>query len=355
MALHFDTERDSISFTMSPAGWVSWNIVTSSLFFGPTLLLFEGSPYFLSPTFLWDLVDEYKITHMLIPTSILDEYQKRGYVPRKGSLESLKVFMAAGSVVKPQIYDFVYEKIKKDFAFASTFGSTEMMANCFVLDTTLPIHKGEIPAFGLGVAAETLDDNGQPVFGEIGEIVISKPIPNLPLGLWGDDGSLYREKYFSTYPGKFTASDYGIINPYTKGLIICCRSDETLKQRGTRFGSSEIYNVVDMFAEVRDCLCVAQYSKTMDERAVLFLKIREGYSFSDELVNRIREAITRELTAAHVPDIILETKDLPFNVNGKKLEIVVKKIINNKPFNSEVVNNPESLKNFYNIPELQGF
>ncbi|XP_055952911.1 acetoacetyl-CoA synthetase-like [Argiope bruennichi] len=355
MALHIDIERSSISFTMSPAGWVSWNIITSSLFFGPTLLLFEGSPYFLSPTFLWDLVDEYKLTHMLIPTSILDEYQNLGYVPREGSLESLKVLFASGSVVKPQIYDFVYENIKKDFAFSSAFGSTEMMANCMIPEMTLPIHKGEIPAFSLGVAIETLDDNGQPVLGEIGEIVISKPIPNLPLGLWGDDGSVYREKYFSTFPGKFTASDYGIKNPFTKGLIICCRSDETLKQRGTRFGSSEIYNVVDTFPEVRGCLCVAQYSKTMDERAVLFVRMKEGHNFNDELVNRIREAITRELTAAHVPDVILETKDIPYNVNGKKLEIVVKKIINNKPFNLEVVTNPESLKNFYNIPELQGY
>ncbi|GFS35436.1 acetoacetyl-CoA synthetase [Nephila pilipes] len=193
-----------------------------------------------------------------------------------------------------------------------------------------------------------------PLHGEIGEILITKPIPNLPIGLWGDkDGTTYREKYFSKHPGKFTMSDFGVINPFTKGLTICCRSDETLKQRGTRFGSSEIYNIVDLFPEVRDSLCVAYYNESMDESAVLFLKIREGYSFSDKLVKRIRDAITRELTECHVPDIILQIQDIPYNINGKKVEIIVKKIINKMPYNSETVRNPEALKYYYDIPELQ--
>ncbi|GBM46094.1 Acetoacetyl-CoA synthetase [Araneus ventricosus] len=114
-------------------------------------------------------------------------------------------------------------------------------------------------------------------------------------------------------------------------------------------------STVDTFPEVRDCLCVSHYGEKMDERAVLFLKIRDGYSFTDELVSKIREAIARELTIRHVPDVILETKDIPYNINGKKMEIIVKKIINNKPYNAETVKNPESLKYFQNVPELNGF
>ncbi|GBN44047.1 Acetoacetyl-CoA synthetase [Araneus ventricosus] len=317
--MHLDGGEESVWFSSSPVGWVSWNCYASLLFFGATVVLFEGSAFFLSPTHFWDLIDEFKMTHLFIPTSVLDEYRKRGYVPTKNhSLESLKVFLAGGSVVKPQIYDFMYEKVKKNVLFASSFGKA--------------------------------------VFGEMGEIVLTKPIPNLPLGLWNDkDNSMYREKYFSKYPGKFATNDYGIINPFTKGLIICCRSDETLKQRGCRFGSSEIYNIVDTFPEVRDCLCVSHYGEKMDERAVLFLKIRDGYNFTDELVSKTREAIAHELTIRHVPDVILETKDIPYNINGKKMEIIVKKIINNKPYNAETVKNPESLKYFQNVPELNRF
>ncbi|XP_055952706.1 acetoacetyl-CoA synthetase-like [Argiope bruennichi] len=356
-SMHLDGGEDSVWFSSSPVGWVSWNCYACLLFFGARIVLFEGSAFFLSPTHFWDLIDEHKMTHLFIPTSVLDEYQKRGYIPTKNhSLDSLKVFLVGGTVAKPQIYDFVYEKVKKNVLFASSFGSTETIGSGFIADVTLPVHKGEIPAFSLGVSVETVDDNGKPVFGEMGEIVITKPIPNLALGLWKDkDNSLYREKYFSKYPGKFATNDYGIINPFTKGLIICCRSDETLKQRGCRFGSSEIYNVVDTFPEVRDSLCVSQYNEKMDERAVLFLKIREGYSFSDELVSKIREAIARELTIRHVPDVILEIKDIPYNINGKKLEIIVKKIINNRPYNAENINNTESLKYYQNIPQLQGF
>ncbi|GFW74740.1 acetoacetyl-CoA synthetase [Trichonephila clavipes] len=356
-AIHFDTDRDSVWYSTSPVGWVSWNIFSSIIFLGCTLFLFEGSPYFLTPTYFWDLIDEYKISHVFIASSVVEEFQKRNYVPtEKHSLESLKVFMAGGSVVKAQLYEFVAEKVKKGIPFASAFGATEIMGSSFVFESTLPVYKGEINARSLGVAIETVDDNGIPLHGDIGEIVLTKPMPNLPIYLWGDkDRSIYREKYFSKYPGKFSMSDYGVLNPFTNGLSICCRSDETLKQRGCRFGSSEIYNIVDTFPEVRDSLCVAKYSKNMDESAVLFLKIIEGCSLNEGLLNNIRKAIARELTERHIPDFILEIQDIPYNINGKKVEIIVKKIINKMPFNAETVRNPESLKYYYDIAEFQGF
>ncbi|GIY20709.1 acetoacetyl-CoA synthetase [Caerostris darwini] len=351
--LHFDTGRDSVWLSSSPVGWVSWNCFAGLLFVGCTSVLLEGSPYFLSPTYFWDMLDEYEITHIFMATSIVDELQRLGYVPKENSLRSLKVFMAGGSVVKPQNYDFVYEKVKKEVAFTSGFGCTEFMASCFVFDTTLAIYKGEINARSLGVAVEIVDEDGKPLHGETGEIVITKPMPNLPLGLWGDENNFeFHKKYYSKYPGKYTMNDCGRINPFTKGLVVCGRSDETLKQRGWRFGSSEIYNIVDTFPEVRDCLCVPQYNRNMEERAVLFLKMRPNYSFNENLTNNIREAITRELTANHVPEVILEIQDIPYSVNGKKLEITVKKVINKLPYSTETISNPESLEYYKNIPEF---
>ncbi|GFU59501.1 acetoacetyl-CoA synthetase [Trichonephila clavipes] len=197
---------------------------------------------------------------------------------------------------------------------------------------------------------------GKSVIGEQGEIVVTKPIPNLPNGLWNDkDGSLYREKYFSKYPGIFTIGDCGMIDPETKNWIICCRSDEVLNPKGCRFGPSEIYNIVEMLPEVLDCLCVPQYGKDMDERVVLFLKIRDGYSFNEDLASKARKSIQRFCSFRHVPEVILEVKDIPYSLTGKRTEVIVKKIINNIPHSIVTVRNPESLQYYYNIPELEGF
>ncbi|GBN79003.1 Acetoacetyl-CoA synthetase [Araneus ventricosus] len=202
-SMHFDAHRGSVYFSMSPVGWATWNCFTSLLFAGISVVLYEGVPFFISPTYFWDLVDELKMTHVFIPASIIDELQKREYIPTKShSLKSLKVLMSGGSVVKSQLYDFVYSSIKKDIAFTSVFGSTEFLGSCFVFDSTLPIYKGEIPAISLGVNVEVVDETGNPLDGEVGELVVTKPMPNLPLGLWKDkDGALLCEKYFSKYPG----------------------------------------------------------------------------------------------------------------------------------------------------------
>ncbi|GBM46105.1 Acetoacetyl-CoA synthetase [Araneus ventricosus] len=221
-------------------------------------------------------------------------------------------------------------------------------------DPTLPIYRGEIPCPALGFDLDCLDDSGNSVVGEVGELVIKKPAPSLPLGLWNDtDGSRFRETYFSKYQDKFALGDLGIINPVTKGIIICCRSDETLKPKGVRFGSSEIYNIVNLFPEIRDSLCVSQYSQSRNERAVLFVQMKKGYSFDEELVERIRSEIKNGLSDGHVPELILETKDIPHNMTGKKMEILVKKIINNLPYNADTVANPESLENYRNIPPYE--
>ncbi|GFQ82835.1 acetoacetyl-CoA synthetase, partial [Trichonephila clavata] len=160
-ALHFDTDRNSVWYSVSPVGWASWNIFSSVIFTGAAVLLFEGSPYFLTPTYFWDLIDEHKISHLFISSSVVEEFQKRNYVPtQKHTLDSLKVFMAGGSVVKSQLYEFVREKVKKGIPFTSGFGATEILGSSFVFESTLPIYKGEIPARGLGVAIETVDDNG---------------------------------------------------------------------------------------------------------------------------------------------------------------------------------------------------
>ncbi|GFR19550.1 acetoacetyl-CoA synthetase [Trichonephila clavata] len=328
--LQFDSTRESIWFSMSPVGWVSWNMLSTL---------------------------KTQITNLFLPANVVDDIEKLSYFPTKEhSLDSVKVAIAGGSVVKPQAYDLMYNKIKKDILFSATYGCTELIGTCINMEPSLPIYRGESPVPSLGIDIQCLDESGKPIEGEYGELVIAKPSPILLLGLWKDeDGSLRRKTYYSKFPGKFALGDFAIINPITKGFVICGRSDDTLKQRGTRFGSSEIYHVVDMFYEVRDSLCVSQYNTNFDERAVLFLKMRQGYPFNSELVERIQKVITQELTSNHIPEVILETQDIPYNVNGKKMEIIVKNIINKRPYNPDNVINSECLKNFEDIPDLQNF
>ncbi|XP_035208923.1 acetoacetyl-CoA synthetase-like isoform X2 [Stegodyphus dumicola] len=238
--------RERVWFSVSPVGWVTWNIFSSMHFLGCTVVLFEGVPYFLSKTSLWDLIDEFKVTHIVLPPSILDDMEKKGYLPtERNSLSSLETIISAGSVVKPQNYDFVCNKIKKGILFFSGFGCTELMGFSAGHDPSLPVYRGELTAPSLGTDLQCLDEEGKPVIGEAGEMVIAKPFPSLVLGIWGDsDGSVFKEKYFSKFPGKFSIGDLVVINPVTRGFIVCGRSDATLKPGGCRFGSSEIYNIV---------------------------------------------------------------------------------------------------------------
>ncbi|XP_035215543.1 acetoacetyl-CoA synthetase-like [Stegodyphus dumicola] len=197
---------------------------TNMLFIGCTLVLFEGHPYFLSPTFLWDMVDELEISHLLLTPSILDDLEKKGYIPtEKHSLNSLQVIMSGGTVVRPQNFDFC-RKLKKGIRIFAIYGCTEVMGPSMWHDPSLPIYKCEVPTASLGTDIQCLDEKGKSVIGEPGEIVIMKPVPSLALGLWGDeDRSVFKEKYFSKFPGVFAVGDTGIINPITKGFIICGR------------------------------------------------------------------------------------------------------------------------------------
>ncbi|GFT41081.1 acetoacetyl-CoA synthetase [Nephila pilipes] len=315
----------------SSAGTGMWHVHITTHFLGQTLVLYEGSPYLLSPTSFWDVLEKHKISHILMFPRALDEMEKRNYSPSKKHDLSLKILTTVGCATKPKTCDFLL-RVLKDSVFFESYGFTEISQLALIRETTLPAYKGQINASTLGMPMEIFDNDGHPIIGEAGDIVISKPLPNLPIALWNDtDGSIYREKYFSKYPGVFSVGDCGMIHPVTKNWIICCRSDEALNPKGCRFGPSEIYNVVEMLPEIQDCLCVPQYGKDTDERAVLFLKVTDGYSFNEDLVSKVKKTIERDCSYQHVPEVVLPVKDIPYNLTGKRTEVIVKKIINNLP------------------------
>uniref|UniRef100_A0A9J8B5F9 Acetoacetyl-CoA synthetase n=1 Tax=Cyprinus carpio carpio TaxID=630221 RepID=A0A9J8B5F9_CYPCA len=344
--------------TVCEAGWMMWNWLVSSLAVGASVVLYDGSPLLPSANVLWDLVDHLGITIFGTGAKWLSVLEERNLKPANThNLQTLHTLLSTGSPLKPQSYEYVYSCIKNNVLLGSISGGTDIIS-CFMgQNMTVPVYRGEIQARNLGMAVESWNCEGKSVWGESGELVCLKPIPCQPTHFWNDEnGSKYHKAYFSTFPGVWAHGDYCKINPKTGGVVMLGRSDGTLNPNGVRFGSSEIYNIVEAFEEVSDSLCVPQYNSDGEERVILFLKMGPKNTFSQELVGRIRGAIRVALSARHVPALILETKDIPYTISGKKVEVAVKQVIAGKDVTQRgAFSNPDSLDLYKNLPELQNF
>ncbi|XP_048099975.1 acetoacetyl-CoA synthetase [Alosa alosa] len=356
--LHGNMTSSDVIIYYTTTGWMMWNWLVSSLAVGASVVLYDGSPLVPTPNVLWDLVDELGITIFGTGAKWLAVLEERNLKPANThNLRSLHTILSTGSPLKPQSYDYVYRSIKSNVLLGSISGGTDIIS-CFMgQNVTLPVHRGEIQARNLGMAVEAWSMEGTPVWGESGELVCLKPIPCQPTHFWNDESGIkYRKAYFSTYPGVWAHGDYCQINPKTGGIVMLGRSDGTLNPNGVRFGSSEIYNIVEAFEEVSDSLCVPQYNKDGEERVILFLKMAPNKPFSPELVQKIRGAIRAALSARHVPALLLETVDIPYTISGKKVEVAVKQVIAGKEVTQRgAFSNPDSLDLYKNLPELQNF
>ncbi|KAJ2365296.1 hypothetical protein IW150_006251, partial [Coemansia sp. RSA 2607] len=262
--------------------------------------------------------------------------------------------------------------IKADVCLSSITGGTDICSLFCGANTALPVYRGEVQTRGLGMAIECWIDNENPVIGESGDMVCVKPFPCMPVFFWGDDGNKrYRSAYFDHYPRVWYHGDYMIINNETGGVHMLGRSDGTLNPAGVRFGSAELYNIVDTYPEITDSLVVGQ-RQGVDERVLMFLQMADGHELTAEIVKRISMHIRGQLSPRHVPALILEVKGgIPYTVNGKKVEIAVKKLVSDlykvaqesgadqaiktvktDEKTTSTLANPESLLQFYAMPEL---
>ncbi|XP_075754588.1 acetoacetyl-CoA synthetase isoform X2 [Pelodiscus sinensis] len=311
--LHGNMTSNDIIMYYTTTGWMMWNWLVSALSTGASVVLYDGSPLVPSPNVLWDLVDRLGITILGTGAKWLAVLEEKNLKPcDTHNLHTLHTILSTGSPLKSQSYEYVYKHIKSSVLLGSISGGTDIIS-CFMgQNVTIPVYKGEIQARNLGMAVEAWNDEGKPVWGESGELVCTKPMPCQPTHFWNDEnGNKYRKAYFSKFPGVWAHGDYCKINPETGGIVMLGRSDGTLNPNGVRFGSSEIYNIVEAFEEVSDSLCVPQYNKEGEERVILFLKMASDQVFTQHLVKRIRDAIRIALSARHVPSIILETKGIP--------------------------------------------
>merc|ERR1719189_2509934 len=354
--------RDETDVLMyyTTTGWMMWNWMVSALALGTTLVLYDGSPLHPHPASMWDLVDECGITVFGTSAKWIAVQEDRGLKPRiSHNLKTLKAILSTGSPLKPNSFDYVYRDIKANVLLASISGGTDIIA-CFMGENSvLPVHRGEIQSSHLGCAIECWSDEGKPVSdaGTPGDLICTAPFPSMPVAFWNDseDNAAYRNAYFNKFDGVWAHGDFLLINPKTKGLFMLGRSDGTLNPNGVRFGSAEIYNIVECFTEIADSLCIGQKSPVDgEERVILFLKMDTDKNFEPEIVTKLKTTIRQRLSARHVPSLILPIQEIPYTVNGKKVEVAVKKILAGLPVkNQGALANPACLELYQNIPETQ--
>ena len=352
--LHSDISEKDTLFYFTTCGWMMWNWLVSGLMMQSRVIVYEGNPFYPGPERLWQIAEAEKMTLFGTSAKYIDAVRKSGLKPAKEfDLSQLRLLCSTGSPLSSEGFGFVYQAIKQDIQLASISGGTDIMG-CFVLGCpTKPVYAGEIQARALGMAVAILNDEGQQIEGEQGELCCLAPFPSMPVGFWNDsDGSRYHSAYFDVYPDIWRHGDWATHTP-NGGIIIHGRSDATLNPGGVRIGTAEIYRIVESFDEVAESLVIGQMVEH-DVRIVLFLRMAENENLDDKLQARIKDALKRQASPRHVPAIILSVRDIPRTRSGKITELAVRDVIQGRRVkNTEALANPEALEAFKNLPELK--
>ena len=354
LRLHTNLTRDDTIFYFTTCGWMMWNWLVSSLAVGATVVLYDGSPFHPDSGAMWNMVQDLKITIFGTSAKFIAACQSMGVRPKENcDLNRLRAILSTGSPLLEENYDYVYEHIKDNVQLSSISGGTDIIS-CFALgNPILPVYRGELQCRGLGMDVKSFDSNGHKITNEKGELVCTAAFPSMPIYFWNDPkGKKYHNAYFSMFPKIWHHGDYIMINDHG-GVKIFGRSDATLNPGGVRIGTTEIYRVVEKFLEVKDSLVIGQKWED-DERVILFIKLTQGSSLSDEFIQKMKQEIRNECSPRHIPNKILKIEDIPYTINGKKVEIAVKNIIHGeKVLNKDALANPESLDFYENLPDLK--
>ncbi|KAJ1971827.1 hypothetical protein H4R35_005032, partial [Dimargaris xerosporica] len=310
--IHGNMTREDVLLQYTTTGWMMWNWMASALALGATVVLYDGSPFKPTPGVLWQLMDHLGVTMFGTSAKYIQSLQASRYRPKEHhALEKLHSIYSTGSPLKPESYDFVYQHIKANLCLGSITGGTDICSLFAAHNTALPVYRGEIQCRGLGMAIEAWDAPHQPLYNQSGDLVCTKPFPCMPVYFWNDpDGAKYYTAYFDRYPNAWYHGDFVWINQHTGGVVMLGRSDGTLNPSGVRFGSAELYNIIDGYEEVEDSLAVGQKYGD-DERVVLFLKMKPNHTLDPTLVLRIKQHIRAKLSPRHVPAFILAIADIP--------------------------------------------
>jgi acetoacetyl-CoA synthetase len=354
LGLHLDLKPQDRFFWFSTTGWIMWNIVMSGLLHGSTVVLYDGNPGYPNMDVLWEFAEESRVTVLGTGSAFLVGCMREGMEPAKGhDLSKLKSIGATGSPLPPEAYQWVYEHVKQDVWLAATSGGTDVVTGFLGACPLLPVRAGEMQCRCLAVKAEAFDERGNSIIDEVGELVITEPMPSMPLYLWNDkEDRRYVESYFDMYPGMWRHGDWLKITPEGGGIIYG-RSDSTINRLGIRMGSSEIYSAVEDLPEVVDSLVLGYEPPGGGYYMPLFVVLKEGLELDDALKKKINTKIRTVLSPRHVPDAIYVVPEVPKTLNNKKLEVPVKKILMGTPVekavNVDSMANPKAIERFVEL------
>ena len=341
---HNDYHKGQRCFWFTTTGWMMWNYIHGCLLNGCTLVLYDGNPGFPDLLALWKLIDQEQVNHFGTSASFILANAKNGISPNgELKLASLESVSSTGSTLPPEAFEWIYEHVSSDIWLASMSGGTDVCSAFVGGNPTWPVYAGEIQCRALGCDLQALNETGEPVHDTMGEMVISSPMPSMPVFFWNDPGmKRYHESYFEMFPGKWRHGDWISITS-NDGIIIYGRSDATLNRDGVRIGTSEVYRAVDRVPDVKDSLVVCIEKSNGRFWMPLFVVLQPGVTLDGQLKDKIRKTLRNEFSPRHVPDDIIEVKDLPYTISGKKTESPVKKILMGK--RAQDVIQPGSLRN----------
>ncbi len=359
--LHLDLRRGDRMFWFTTTGWMMWNFLVGALNSEAAIVLYDGSPGYPDLGVLWELAERAGITCMGVSAGLLAGCEKAGIEPaRDHDLGALRAVGSTGSPLAPESFRWVYEHVGSQLWLFSTSGGTDVCTAFVAGCPLLPVYEGELQCRALGCAVEAWDEQGRSLTDEVGELVITEPMPSMPLFLWGDpDGERLRESYFAMYPGIWRHGDWIRITP-RGGAVIYGRSDSTINRQGVRMGTSEIYRAATAVEEVLDALVVDVPGQRAegDLWMVLFVVLADGVALDDELAGAIRRRIREDCSPRHVPNEVRQIAEVPRTLSGKVLEVPVKRILMGAPpeqaASVDSLANPRSLDYFVEIAGTLG-
>ena len=358
LAFHNDVHHGEHFFWYTTTGWMMWNYLHGAMLHGATIVLYDGSPGYPSLSRLWTMAAELPIHHFGTSAPFLVACMKEGLQPGAANvLHVLRSIGSTGSPLPPEAFDWVYSAVHDRVWLCSMSGGTDVCTAFVGGLIERPVYKGEIQARGLGCALYAFDDHQQPVEAQVGEMVITKPMPSMPIYFWNDIGQKkYHASYFEDILGVWRHGDWVMVTEHD-GVIIYGRSDATLNRQGIRIGTAEIYRVLNEIPEIEDSLIVNLELEGGRHYMPLFIKLKNGVTLSQDIIKNIASSLKLKCSPRHVPDDVIQVQDIPYTISGKKMEAPVKKILMgmdvDHSLNRDAMRNPESLAFFksFKVPD----
>jgi acetoacetyl-CoA synthetase len=354
--LHVDAQPGDRVFWFTTTGWMMWNFLVSALHTEASIVLYDGSPGHPDLGVLWDLAERTGMTHFGTSASYVASCMKGEVKPAEGrDLSALRAVGSTGSPLSPEGFQWIYDEVGRDTWLFSTSGGTDVCSAFVGGVPTLPVYEGELQARSLGAKIEAFDEDGNAVIDEVGELVLTAPLPSMPVSFWNDpDGERLREAYFDFYPGVWRHGDWIRITPRGTAVIYG-RSDSTINRGGVRMGTAEIYRAVLAVDEIADALVVDVPREGSENWMPLFVVLREGAELDDDLVAEIRKRVREDCSPRHVPNDVFAVEEVPRTLSGKLLEVPVKRILSGtdpeKAASRDSLANPQALDWFVELAQ----